>query len=180
VNILFLSTWYPYPPDNGSKIRVYHLLRALRGKHRVHLVAFAFGTAEPGETRKLSELCESVDVVRKDPHSRGRVAEAFRFFSPDPLVTRPIHEMTNLVTEVRKGSDRTSSSHRQGDGYRALGEGGKCGSGEHNSSSRQMWERYRRQSSDRQASLLGKLRRREPIVAHDCRFRPLYDGIRTG
>jgi len=29
MNILFLSTWFPYPPDNGSKIRVYHLLRAL-------------------------------------------------------------------------------------------------------------------------------------------------------
>ena len=40
MKILFLSTWFPYPPDNGSKIRAYHLLRALRRSHQVTLVAF--------------------------------------------------------------------------------------------------------------------------------------------
>lgn len=29
MNILFLYTWYPDPPDNGSKLRVRHLLKAL-------------------------------------------------------------------------------------------------------------------------------------------------------
>ena len=37
MNILFLSTWFPYPPDNGSKLRVYHLLRALAQAHEVTL-----------------------------------------------------------------------------------------------------------------------------------------------
>ena len=29
MNILFLSTWFPFPPDNGSKIRAHHLLRTI-------------------------------------------------------------------------------------------------------------------------------------------------------
>jgi hypothetical protein len=31
MKILLLSTWFPYPPDNGSRIRAYNLLkRAMR------------------------------------------------------------------------------------------------------------------------------------------------------
>jgi len=40
MNILFLSTWFPYPPDNGSKIRVHHLLRSFQTDHQVTLVSF--------------------------------------------------------------------------------------------------------------------------------------------
>jgi len=29
MHILYLSPWFPYPPDTGSRTRVYHLLRAL-------------------------------------------------------------------------------------------------------------------------------------------------------
>jgi len=40
VRVLFLSRWYPYPPDNGSKIRVHGLLRGLCERHEVTLVSF--------------------------------------------------------------------------------------------------------------------------------------------
>ncbi len=46
MRILFLSTWFPYPPDNGSKIRAYYLLRALAVQHEVAAVAFRPPTAE--------------------------------------------------------------------------------------------------------------------------------------
>lgn len=47
MRILFLSTWFPYPFDDGSKLRVYHLLRALGQTHEVTLISFAFNTAYP-------------------------------------------------------------------------------------------------------------------------------------
>jgi glycosyltransferase involved in cell wall biosynthesis len=40
MKILFLSRWYPYPPDNGSKIRILNLLRALCESHNVTLISF--------------------------------------------------------------------------------------------------------------------------------------------
>jgi len=40
MNILFLSRWYPDPPDNGSKIRVLNLLRTLCKEHTVTLISF--------------------------------------------------------------------------------------------------------------------------------------------
>jgi polysaccharide biosynthesis protein PslH len=40
MKILFLSAWYPYPPDNGSKIRIFNLLRCLSEYHNVTLITF--------------------------------------------------------------------------------------------------------------------------------------------
>jgi len=47
MNILFLSTWFPYPPDNGSKTRVYHLLRALTAAAGRNLLTVGAYTLKP-------------------------------------------------------------------------------------------------------------------------------------
>lgn len=41
MKILFLSRWFPYPPDNGSKLRIFHLLEGLAKVHEVHLISFS-------------------------------------------------------------------------------------------------------------------------------------------
>jgi sugar transferase (PEP-CTERM/EpsH1 system associated) len=97
VRVLFLSTWFPYPPDNGSKIRVYHLLRALGRQHRVTLISFAFGTARPEEEEDLGRCCASVQAIARNPFERNRMTSALRFFSMVPIVTRPLPEMTQAV-----------------------------------------------------------------------------------
>lgn len=38
MKILFLSRWFPYPTNNGSKIRIYNLLRGLSQLHDVTLL----------------------------------------------------------------------------------------------------------------------------------------------
>jgi polysaccharide biosynthesis protein PslH len=48
VRILFLSRWYPWPADNGSKLRVSGLLRGLCGRHEVSLLSF-MDPAEPAD-----------------------------------------------------------------------------------------------------------------------------------
>lgn len=40
MNVLFLSRWCPVPVNNGSKLRVYNLLRYLREAHNVTLISF--------------------------------------------------------------------------------------------------------------------------------------------
>jgi glycosyltransferase involved in cell wall biosynthesis len=62
MRILFLSPWFPYPSVNGSKIRIYHLLRELSRQHEVHLVSFT----RPGEVVERSGLegiCASIETV---------------------------------------------------------------------------------------------------------------------
>jgi glycosyltransferase involved in cell wall biosynthesis len=41
MHILYLSGWYPYPPANGSKLRVLNQLRELAGRHRVTLIVLS-------------------------------------------------------------------------------------------------------------------------------------------
>ena len=149
MRILFLSTWFPYPADNGSKIRVYHLLRALSAKHQVLLLSFAFDTALPTETETLRQFCTDVQAIRRNPFQRDRPARALRFLSPAPIVTRPLREMTEAV---RQALDSTSfdvviastevvaayALQVPQDTIKIIEE--------HNSMSRWMWERYRTQT----------------------------------
>ena len=67
MDILLLSTWFPSPPDNGSKLRVHHLLRALARRHQVTLLAFAFDTADPAGAVELRRACTGVEAVEIDP-----------------------------------------------------------------------------------------------------------------
>lgn len=99
MNILFLSTWFPFPPDNGSKIRVYHLLRALAQRHEVTLISFAWDTAQPQTSAGLP-FCQTIHTLPRDPFQRSAFAQATRYLSLAPVVTRPIPEMQRLVARV--------------------------------------------------------------------------------
>lgn len=49
MRILFLSRWYPWPPDNGSKLRVSGLLRGLCARHEVTVLSFADPSERPAD-----------------------------------------------------------------------------------------------------------------------------------
>jgi glycosyltransferase involved in cell wall biosynthesis len=86
MKILFLSTWFPFPPNNGSKIRVSQMIHALQRDHEVTLVAF-----QPPEDRTaanvLPQPTEHLKVypVLDDPYHFVKYLPAFKFLSPIPL-----------------------------------------------------------------------------------------------
>jgi len=83
MKILFLSAWYPYPPDNGSKLRIYNLLRGLSEKHDVTLITFAdqLATNTPPE---LTELCADVHAVVRRPYHPASLRALLGLLSPTP------------------------------------------------------------------------------------------------
>jgi glycosyltransferase involved in cell wall biosynthesis len=65
----------PYPPKDGGTIRVYHLLKGLANKHRVHLFAMTATMPAPGDLRKLEDMCASVHLFPMPGRSRrGSIA----------------------------------------------------------------------------------------------------------
>lgn len=102
MQVLFLSTWFPTPPDNGSKLRAYHLLRALAQEHAVTLVSFAFDTARPAEPGELRAWCRDIRVVPLDPFAVNRAGTLRTFLSPRPMASRPVPAMSQLVADVRR------------------------------------------------------------------------------
>ena len=150
MRVLFLSAWFPHPQDNGAKIRVYHLLRALAARHRVTLLSFAFGRADTEGIDALRRFWQEVRVVERDPFQRDRLVTSLRFLSPVPVVTRPVPEMGHLLQQVLEEDsfDAVIASTTVMATYALQAPPGPARVlEEHNSMTRWMQERYLDQST---------------------------------
>lgn len=74
MRILALAAWWPEPANNGARLRIANLLRALAQHHEIHLIAFAQEAVSPAQIGKVRELCASVEVV-PEPVWRQRSGE---------------------------------------------------------------------------------------------------------
>ncbi|HEX9074329.1 MAG TPA: glycosyltransferase [Anaerolineae bacterium] len=100
--ILFLSRWFPYPTDNGSKLRVYNLLRGLAAQHEVTLLSFADERTAQVDAPQIKSLCRQVRVVPWKPFDAKSLRSRLAFFSPNPrsVVDTFSPEMRRLVRQV--------------------------------------------------------------------------------
>lgn len=89
MRVLYLSTWWPWPPNNGSRIRANYLLRALAKNHEVTLVGFNPDAPTP------STVLENVTTypVPADPFRYVQLPQLVKYLSPVPLVFWRIGEM---------------------------------------------------------------------------------------
>lgn len=100
MRILFLSTWFPFPADNGSKIRAKYLIHALAQQHDLTLLSFAFDTASLELAAGSS--CQSVSVIEINPFLENRTGALKRFLSTKPVSYQPITAMRELVESTLK------------------------------------------------------------------------------
>lgn len=73
MKILFLSRWFPYPANNGSKLRIYNLLRNLSKHYDVTLLSFIDPSVAVPCPSFLQDLCSQFYTVpwrEYDPKSR--------------------------------------------------------------------------------------------------------------
>jgi glycosyltransferase involved in cell wall biosynthesis len=102
MKILFLSTWFPYPPNQGSKIRAYYLLKALAAKHEVALLSFEDVDLDPAWVEHIRQLCPLVEIVRRKPFEAGTGKTWLGWLSPLPSAVVAIRspEMRDRVAQV--------------------------------------------------------------------------------
>ena len=74
MRILALSTWWPEPADNGSRLRIAHLLRALATRHEVHLLALTQEPITSSQIDAVRSYCASVES-RPERHWTPRRGE---------------------------------------------------------------------------------------------------------
>jgi glycosyltransferase involved in cell wall biosynthesis len=106
MKILFLSRWFPFPTDNGSKLRIYHLLQGLAGRYQVHLLSFADDPAG-AETKELQSTCETVRVVSWREFQPNNLNALLGFFHPQPrsLIDTYSSEMETAIRQAFLGED---------------------------------------------------------------------------
>lgn len=146
MEILFVSAWFPFPQDTGSRIRIYHLLRALRECHRVHLVAFLPSAKERAYLPATEALCASVSVVERDPFWRNPHLRLSAHFSltPRDVLRSYSPEINRLVADSvrRKAFDVIIASTLEAAPYVLQATGVPRILEEHNFTTDWMQERY--------------------------------------
>lgn len=101
MKILYLSRWLPYPPNNGSKLRQYNLLKRLaRHGHEIELVTFYDEDENFADAaRHLAEFCRTVEGVMYHPFAPTTRQARLAFFDrrPRSVVATYRPEMAQLV-----------------------------------------------------------------------------------
>ena len=99
MKILFLSRWFPYPTNNGSKLRIYNLLRGLSKHHEITLLSFADQPDTNPDVPEIRSLCSDVHIVpwrEFDPKST-RSLFGFLNLMPRSLVDTFSSEMSQKI-----------------------------------------------------------------------------------
>jgi len=102
MHILFLSRWFPCPVDNGSKIRIYNLLRGLAECHRVSLISFYDPTRGMPDVSSMLEVCQDVWVVPLKPYrpDSWRARLGILSATPRAYVDTYSPEMKQCITDA--------------------------------------------------------------------------------
>jgi hypothetical protein len=107
MRILFLSRWYPYPPNNGSKLRIYNLINGLAKSHEVTLLSFVDDPDTAINNLESCTPCYKVKLVPWKNFNPASIAARRGFFSlrPRSLIDTHSPEMERHIGEFLAGED---------------------------------------------------------------------------
>jgi sugar transferase (PEP-CTERM/EpsH1 system associated) len=102
MRILVISTWFPYPLSQGSKIRAYYLIKELAKKHSVTLISFADTPIQPEWVDHLKQFCQRVVIVPRHPFEHDRLKKILGWFSwlPSAVVGGYSKEMADQTRQI--------------------------------------------------------------------------------
>lgn len=127
MNVLFLSGWFPYPPDNGSKLRISNLIEGLASQHDVTLLSFADNQDGGIDEKAAQRYCREVQVVSRRPYNpRDRRAQlGFLALTPRSIATTFSAEMGHRVRQILSARqfDLVIASQLTAASYASLFEG---------------------------------------------------------
>lgn len=107
MKILFLSRWFPYPVNNGSKLRIYNLLRGLSQYHDVSLISFVDQRGENPDAPEMREISSTIRIIPWREFDPKTVRARLGTFGlkPRSIVDTFSSEMAQAITETLNGQD---------------------------------------------------------------------------
>jgi len=107
MKILFLSRWYPYPPNNGSKIRIFNLLKGISAHHEIILLSFYNNHEDtPSVEDELHSICKEVRVVPWKQFSPKSIRAKIGF-----LRSTPRSFLDTFSPEIVRNIEQLISTH---------------------------------------------------------------------
>lgn len=99
MKILAVSTWFPVPPDNGSKARTYNLLSRIGAEHSLDLISLSQCGRDVTHLGEVQRFCRRVAVLPEPQFRPEAVGTWLGFLSPTPRYFQAHHsrEMESLA-----------------------------------------------------------------------------------
>ncbi|MDM8532214.1 glycosyltransferase family 4 protein [Anaerolineales bacterium HSG25] len=103
MKILFLSRWYPYPPDNGSKIRAFNLIKHLASQHEIDLISFVGKSIKAARLTAMQAFCQQVNVAIYRPFQPSGLKATLGFLSTKPraIIDTYNRDLEQLVLQAK-------------------------------------------------------------------------------
>lgn len=107
MNVLFLSSWFPYPPDNGSRLRAFNLIEQLSKEHDITLLSFFRNEMTEDRLQAMRRYCSTVQAISLAPFKPGSFRSILGLFSSQPrsLVDIYSRQMQESVARARREND---------------------------------------------------------------------------
>ncbi len=107
MRILFLSSWFPDPPNNGSKLRIINLLRGLAQFHEVFLLSFIDESESIHRGTEVDTLCADVQVVpvRHFKPQSWRALRGYLSLKPRSIMATYSDEMERKICTLTEQVD---------------------------------------------------------------------------
>ncbi len=104
MRILFLSRWFPFPPNNGSKNRIYNILKGISKEHEVYLVSFC---DRQEKVSTVHPFCRQIKVLPYREFSPNSLRAVAGFFQSTPryLLDTYSSPMERLIRETIEQSN---------------------------------------------------------------------------
>jgi len=109
MNILFLSTENPYPPDGGHHLRTYNILKILASRHKIYFVGFAQDESEFKYIPEIKKFCETVDIYKVS--KTGYNKTFFRLACKNLFLSYPLVAQRYFIEEARERIDQILVRH---------------------------------------------------------------------
>jgi glycosyltransferase involved in cell wall biosynthesis len=148
MRILWLTPWFPYPPDNGIRIRLFNLIRRLAPYHEITLLSFV-RMVNPPAINVLREYCKVVETVPWQAYApwHWRALVGLVSSRPRSLMDTYSRVMEDKVRQMGVGTpfDVVIASTQDVALYALGARARRRLLEEHNSMTGWMYEHYRRQ-----------------------------------
>jgi glycosyltransferase involved in cell wall biosynthesis len=102
MKLLFISSWFPYPPTNGSELRIFNLFQRLTAAHEVTLVSFVRRPIRPNDLAHVETMASAVHLVDWKAFETNSLQAILGYFSPKPRSVLSMYsaEMAELVAHL--------------------------------------------------------------------------------
>lgn len=102
MRILFLSAWYPFPANNGIKLRLYNLLRGLAAEHEITLISYADEPTANPDAPEMRALCHRIELIPVRWFRPNSLKARLAFFrlTPRSVIDTYLPEMEVRIRQV--------------------------------------------------------------------------------